>query len=60
MLNHIIFELSWALAQGGVLMDALQNRPLIGRQLRHCQFWYFTFYGYTLNTLSFSNETVNT
>jgi len=39
---------------------ALQNCPLIGSQLRHCQFWCGTFYGYTLNPFSFSNEIVNT
>jgi regulation of enolase protein 1 (concanavalin A-like superfamily) len=38
----------------------VQNRRLIGSQLRHCQFWIVTFYGYTLNSFSFSSETVNT
>jgi len=60
MLDHIIYELSWALARGGASVGAFQNRPLIGSQLRHCQFWYVTFYGYTINPFSFSSETVNT
>jgi len=60
MLNDIIYEISWALARGGASVGALQNRPLIGPQLRHCQLQCVTFYGYTLNPFSFSNETVNT
>jgi hypothetical protein len=60
MLNHIIYELSWALAWGGASVRALQNRRLIGSQLRRCQFWCVTFYGYTFNPFSFSNENVNT
>jgi len=54
-LNHIIYELSWALARGGASVGAFKNRPLIGSQLRHSQFWYVTLYGF-----SFSSATVNT
>jgi len=57
-LDHIIYELSWTLARGGASVGAFQNRPLIGSQLPHCQFWYVTFYGYTLNPFSFSSETL--
>ena len=51
MLDHITYELSWALARGGASVGAFQNSPLIGSQLRHFQFWYVTFYGYPLNSL---------
>ena len=51
MLNPIIYELSWALAREGALLRALQNRPLIGSQLRHCQFCVLSF-TVILSTLS--------
>ena len=60
MLDHVIYGLSRALARTGASVGAFPNRPLIGSQLRHCQFWYVTFYGYIPNPFSFSSETVNT
>ena len=60
MLDHITHTLSWALARGEASVGAFQKSPSDWVPITSLSVLVCYFYGYTLNSFSFSSETVNT